>query len=512
MFRKLIARSATLAFALASGGCESEQTSSSSDTPGVTGASGGAAPPNPGIPVDVAGAGAPIPVPGTGAMIMPTPPAAMPVMPAPMGKPDVPPVASGKVLPCDVSAAIAKNCGTCHGAMPVGGAPMPLVSYDDFMQPAKSMPAMKVHEQVKLRIHDKAKPMPPGGTMPAADMAALDGWLSAGMKPGNATDKCEAPAPSVPLTFEPLVPLPGETCYEFPVHNGQSATDTTPYRVPLGEHYVQFYYDAPWPSGSLGTRYGAKYDNKKVIHHWLMFSSDELDPAGSYKVAPLPTLLGVNAQLIAGWAVGGANMVMPEGVGFELPPRGNKIDIQWHYYNQDSAPTTDISSVQVCTVPANARKHVASITWVGTEDLNGNVWFGGRGMPARQTSTFQGTCNPLRTGMNATDPIKIIGFWPHMHQLGTNMKAVINRANGTKETVFDKPFDFNYQIHYMQSHDLNPGDTLTAICTFNNTTDRGVPFGESSDTEMCYNFVMSYPAHALDNGVVSLIGATNTCW
>jgi hypothetical protein len=29
---------------------------------------------------------------------------------------------------------------------------------------------------------------------------------------------------------------------------------------------------------------------------------------------------------------------------------------------------------------------------------------------------------------------------------------------------------------------------------------------------MCYNFTMAYPAHALENGVPSLIGATNTCW
>ncbi len=30
--------------------------------------------------------------------------------------------------------------------------------------------------------------------------------------------------------------------------------------------------------------------------------------------------------------------------------------------------------------------------------------------------------------------------------------------------------------------------------------------------EMCYQFTISYPYGALNNGVISLIGATNTCW
>jgi hypothetical protein len=53
---------------------------------------------------------------------------------------------------------------------------------------------------------------------------------------------------------------------------------------------------------------------------------------------------------------------------------------------------------------------------------------------------------------------------------------------------------------------------MTTICDFNNTTDKGVPFGESSDTEMCYLFTFAWPAHAFENQVTSLIGASNTCW
>ena len=134
-------------------------------------------------------------------------------------------------------------------------------------------------------------------------------------------------------------------------------------------------------------------------------------------------------------------------------------------------------------------------------------------MPPHQQSTYTGTCDPWGEGTIAgNNPIHIIGFWPHMHQLGTRMRSIVNHKDGTQEVIFDKPFDFNHQFHYMRNYDLMPGDTLTAECNYNNTTDGSVPFGESSDTEMCYNFTLAWPAHALENGVGSWIGATNTCW
>ena len=111
------------------------------------------------------------------------------------------------------------------------------------------------------------------------------------------------------------------------------------------------------------------------------------------------------------------------------------------------------------------RPHVASITYAGTEDLGGNKWTGGPGMPPHQMSSFEGTCNPLRTGMSPTEPIHILGFLPHMHKLGVQMDAIVNHQAGGSEMIFTKPFDFNHQIHYLQNYDLAPGDTLTAKCT-----------------------------------------------
>jgi hypothetical protein len=114
---------------------------------------------------------------------------------------------------------------------------------------------------------------------------------------------------------------------------------------------------------------------------------------------------------------------------------------------------------------------------------------------------------------NTAAPIHIVRFWPHMHQWGRHMKSVITRAGtGMDENVFEQPFDFNYQISYEATVELQPGDSITSTCTFDNQSSGPVAFGPSTDQEMCYQFAFSYPAGALDNGVLSLVGATNTCW
>ena len=189
-------------------------------------------------------------------------------------------------------------------------------------------------------------------------------------------------------------------------------------------------------------------------------------------------------------------------MGLELPMTG-KLNVQWHFYNSGAAPAPDKSTVVVCTVPANTRPNTGSLTWLGTENF-----YGPFGMPPGMHE-FEGTCPNDSQG-----DITIWGFWPHMHELGRHMKSVVNRVGGMTETVFDKPFDFNKQIHYENRPEvvLKPGDTITSTCTFQNDTGGNVAFGPSTKQEMCYQFSFSYPARALENGALGLIGATNVCW
>jgi hypothetical protein len=427
------------------------------------------------------------------------------------------------ILPCDVSTVLSASCASCHGATPIGGAPMPLVTYADLMKPSNTQPEKKVYELVKERMHDTKRPMPPIGELAASDITAIDNWLAAGVPAGSASDaSCGAKGPMeqvAPMgmgmgrshSVGRLTPTAEETCYDFKVHGG-NVVDDSKFDIAPGEFYEQFYYKVPWPAGSVATAYATVTDNAQVLHHWLLFSTNEQQPEGAHITAPLPTLIGVDPVLLAGWAVGGPNVEAPEGVGFVLPEPGRTINVQWHFYNSTPSMQSDGSSLQVCTVPKESRENYANVTWAGTEDLNGNVWFGGAGMPPKQESTFTTTCTPGRKGLAADQSIHIFSFEPHMHRIGKRMSTSLKHLDGTMEMVFDKPFSFGNETHYPVDVELKPGESLVTSCTFNNDTDRGVPFGESSDTEMCYQFTWAYPAFAMSNGAASILGVQDTCW
>lgn len=308
-----------------------------------------------------------------------------------------------------------------------------------------------------------------------------------------------------PKPNQPVRNPDGTLCYTFRNHGEPVPGDTTPYGVIPGEHYVSFFYTAPWTEPSELVRWRTLYDNAKVLHHWLLYSTVGNAMDGTF-LPSIGTHIGDAAQLIAGWAVGGNDVQMPEGVGLQLPGPGDGLMIEWHFYNNDLAPVMDSSGIEVCVVPAGSLEHTAGMTWLGTENFNGPV-----GMPPGRHD-FSGTCVPGRFGMAGNEPIRIFSFWPHMHTHGRHMKSVIHRADGRDEEVFNKPFDFNHQITYPAMVDLHPGDSITSTCTFENTSGGNVAFGPSTGQEMCYQFAFSYPAGALENGTLSLVGATNVCW
>jgi hypothetical protein len=395
------------------------------------------------------------------------------------------------------------------------GAPMSLVTLADFQKPAVSDKTQTVAQMALKRITATSNPMPPVGNPLSGDnKTTLVDWLTGGAQPAPAAQPVCAPPVTtgnpadggtthdVAYFKAGLTPLPGETCYSFPTHNGQTPGDTAPYQVSSGEHYENFYFNIPWKAGEVMTRFGTKFDNLQVIHHWLLFTSSSANSkVGSHETTS-GTTLGDDSQMLAGWAVGGDNVTFPADVGLQLETTQG-INAQWHF-NNPGAATMDSSAIQVCTVPTAMRKNIGSLTFLGTENFNGPL-----GMPAMATSDFSGTCTN-----NSGAPISIFAFTPHMHKLGIHMKSTIQRSGGMLENIFDKPFDFNSQITYVQPTPivLMPGDSITSTCTFDNTTPASVPFGPSTTQEMCYMFTMAYPAGKLDNGVISLIGATNTCW
>lgn len=422
-------------------------------------------------------------------------------------------------VPCEVVQLLSDHCWRCHGQEPDWGGPMPLVTGADFEAMGKLTTSTDVATLVENRLRSDAKPMPPitEPEMLEADKSVLEAWLSGGRIPseqGTCQVKPRDVAPPMPATggsdspTGTVVPSwpggikPEETCYQFLKHGGQTPGDTSPHLTPVGEKYINWYYKVPWTEDVVATRWRTIYDRTEVLHHWLLYQSVQSATRDGQWEEQIGTHPG--AKLLGVWAVGGGDEMFPNGVGLKMPPPGSLLEIEWHLYNTTGAPVPDNSGIEVCVVPESKAdpRFVAGVTWLGTEAVS---------VAPSQETKLGGICTPsFKNG----GPIHIIKWMPHMHLLGRHMDTWVYRKDGTEEHVFDKPFLFDTQIMYDQSPALviEEGDRIHAQCTFQNDTALPVLFGQSTTSEMCYQFAFAYPYGSLDGAVpATLTGSDNTC-
>jgi hypothetical protein len=433
----------------------------------------------------------------------------------------------GQQIPCNVTQVLQRSCHECHGVKP-RATPMSLVTLQDFHKASTTKPNEKVFQRAKARINDAQDPMPPIMPLAGADAALLNQWLDAGAPAGTgcgtggmggtsgaggsagnagsgatggssgasgsggtagtsgtggtAGSGGEGGVGGAPADVE---------CFTFSAHGAQTSGDKTPFDVAVGVQnlYQCFYFKSPWTVPVHGLTFksvdGLRPDinDNPVIHHWLLYESQGGNPDGSHVGC---VGLHPDMTLLSGWAPGGDDWFMPPDVGMVMPTGPNATYmLEVHYYNGTGQSVPDRSGVEVC-VTKQLRKNAATVSWLGTQSII---------LGANAPGTAGSICNPNK-GMW---PITILRTWPHMHKYGRRMKTEITRAGGQKQMLINEPFDFDYQKGYPANPPvvLNQGDSLATTCDFQNTSSSVVTFGPNTEQEMCYNFVVAYPARAL---------------
>jgi hypothetical protein len=329
--------------------------------------------------------------------------------------------------------------------------------------------AANIGQKVLSRIADDVKPMPPVPypRLTAAEVQTMKSWIDQGA-PDQTCAGATNSGPTTPTTTTATDPTdPGTTCYSLVARassaGGKFSVPTTP------DLYQCFSYVPPWGTKKVQVVSAHPIvDNAKVIHHWILYnnSGTVTDGANSNCIGAHP-----DAAQIVGWAPGGQDLALPSDVGMHVDNGGFTLEI--HYNNTAGAGQLDASGARIC-VTDMPRKNEAAVHWLGTQNLN--------------QLNATGTCTPA-----SQVPITILSSTPHMHLQGRHLKTIINRKNGGSEILIDKPFDFQTQVSYPTPAMVNPGDTLSTTCTYATPT----PFGQGTNQEMCYNFVIAYPAGAL---------------
>lgn len=285
-----------------------------------------------------------------------------------------------------------------------------------------------------------------------------------------------------------------EQTYSVYAHAGLGAADRTPFPVPVradnnGNTYQCFYFDPPHPASSQGLWFypDLSHSDTRFIHHMILYGTDaKKHVSGTNERC---TAIEVGAYFVAGWAPGSSETNYPPDVGILLPqaPTGQYI-LEVHYIN--SAGVTgayDSSGFQFCTAAEHPREHTASIQFTGTEGVC---------IQPNSEGNAYGPCDPR----DDAGDIHIVAWSPHAHLIADHVKTTIFRADGTQEVMHDAAYDFNYQRAYAPPNGdivLHPGDTISTDCHYTNPSARQVHFGETTQDEMCYNFVVAWPAKAL---------------
>jgi hypothetical protein len=289
--------------------------------------------------------------------------------------------------------------------------------------------------------------------------------------------------------------LPCEPTHTFTAHAPAAAQGFTVPEVGADNLYQCFTFKSPLTEPTHITAWAPIVDDERVLHHWILYRTATPQEDGGVGPCQMPS----DALFVAGWAPGGTNYALPDDVGLEFGGPDDSFILQVHYHNAAQLEdAVDASGVAFCTADT-LRPQSAGIVTLGSVGIN---------IPAgAQGAEATGTCPSWITNYLSA-PLHIISSFPHMHELGRRIRTETLRGGSEAEVemlVDVDPWSFENQAFYPHEPEvlLQPGDALRTTCTYDNPNDYDVYFGEATEDEMCFNFVMVYP--------VDLVGENRQC-
>ncbi|HVW26181.1 MAG TPA: hypothetical protein VHC69_12480 [Polyangiaceae bacterium] len=175
----------------------------------------------------------------------------------------------------------------------------------------------------------------------------------------------------------------------------------------------------------------------------------------------------------------------PDGMATKI--KGSTgLRIQLHYINTTSDPIVGYATTKMSPV--------ADVSTI--KDWVAELYFNRYSLTVIPgTSTVTTNC----VIPNYYGPITLIGGGTHMHSRGTLETAMSSTgAQLAHDTTWDEPPPITYNPPVV----LNPGDSITWACTYNNTTGMTLTFGESVQTnEMCIYLARYYTTNSDDTQI-----------
>jgi hypothetical protein len=279
-------------------------------------------------------------------------------------------------------------------------------------------------------------------------------------------------APPGPEPLSPAAPDGGQ----------QLATDKVTLQ-PGEEKYMCFQFYSPEDAVGI-TRVEAI--SMAGVHHiglFQAFGRDE-DP----KPHECDTLIKQTWLPIWASGAGSPKLELPAGTAFVIQP-GTQYIVQLHLQNASEAPIDVRAGLNLTYDRAIDALQPAGMYAFGTFDME---------VPA----------NTLDYEVPVTDCVPgkdmhVFAAFPHMHKYGTKLELTRSVDGGAAETFYKiDPWVFGDQPMDPLDVTVSPTDTFALTCHYANPTNEPVPYGESSDTEMCFFVLFYYPYDALSGCII----------
>ena len=166
----------------------------------------------------------------------------------------------------------------------------------------------------------------------------------------------------------------------------------------------------------------------------------------------------------------------PPGVALRLPANA-ALDFNVHYVNTSAAPIMGEAYANLYTVEPSQVQQVASTINLANLNLQ---------LPPMQRTTVTKTF-PFST------TTRVLVLSSHMHKLGERFVIRVSGGARDGEIVYENTdWEHPRVITFDSPIVLQPGEGLTSIITYNNTTPRAVSFGLTSEDEMGIIFGYTY--------------------
>ena len=344
------------------------------------------------------------------------------------------------------------------------------------VKPFASLESLLYHKLNVAASHHSGKqygnPMPLGGnTLSDGQIEFVRRWIEAGApKTGSIADAKLLDDKTVTSTpYEPLsVPAAG-TGFQMTV---------TPFDIQPKFERELFTRKMV---GNTGDVYVNRYEIKmrNGSHHFVAYDfrnkntlpnlNDIRDLRNADNTVNLLTALTMsNHVYLAGSQAQYQDYSFPEGAALLLPA-GASLDLNSHYVNKTDGVMKGEAQINLYTVDKSKVKIVVQTLDLGNTSLN---------IPAnnRITLTKSFTFNKAR---------KILTLTSHMHKLGEKFVIKIKGGARDGEIVYTST-DWEHPdiITFKTPITLQKGEGLTSEITYNNTTNKTVNFGLTSEDEM----------------------------